>query len=292
MFHQQLQPETLEHALAQTEQNDERDEDFWLPLVLEHGYAVHFGDEHGIGRQLPYAMTVIDVQHVRGNDYFSGPVNDTGAALEHLVIVFADELHTTSKGLPSNRQSDGNTYVYKLYSLEHHVSDNLTDFAALPSGDYKLEILVPLFKVEPIISIYGGTIPSKAYRVSTSGYVYDSGELEAGNGFMGVIAGPDLTVAPRGSVWKLLNKPTNVTQAFRNEMCRRQWAFNEASEASQMQEAGDFDNIKVKLEVSENDLDDLVEGAAAVTLGSKRHRQRDDQEEMRAYGREAKRLRF
>ena len=212
--------QTLERGLAHTQCTDERDLRYWARLLAPKGLLVYEGDDHGIGRSLPYALAVIQVGHVAGEDYFFGPVGIDRKAIDHPVIVFSEELRKSSVGpLASNRQSDGNTYIYQLSSGYHYVPDNMRDFSILPSGTYTLEIMVPLFKIEPIVfKVKHGD----KYRVSTSDYIYDSDELEENTGFMGIVE-PYMyndKLPSKGIVWYLPREADNM-EKFELEMHRR-----------------------------------------------------------------------
>lgn len=258
----EMTPETLGHALAQTQQQDERDDDWWLPVINESGWILYLGDEHGIGRQLPYALIVIDVQHAAGEHSFLGPVNDTGRALGYPVIVFADELKSAIGPTPTNRQSDGNTYIYQLYGVERHVPDDVQDFAALLTGRYKLEIMVPLFKTEPVVSMWRY---DHGYRVSAGRYVYDSVELEEGIGFMGIVRRSNVIVAPRGFVWKLCNGPVNIKE-FENEMHARAWVYFDGNVKGHMQPEEDEVAVRASPEPVEHLKKEVEDDAAGLKV--------------------------
>ena len=208
--------DTLQYALAQTEQQDERDREYWEPKVSKDGWTLHYADEHHIGRQMPYAMALISVWHDQGNSHFYAPAKYDYSNIEHAVVVFDDEIMTFRRRNPYNRQSDELTFAYSLYGKDHFIRDNEQYFRNLPTGNYRLEIKIPLFSMEKVVSRF--TAADGRYSVSTTNGVYTSFELEKNDGFLGLSRSAN--EAEVAYVWSLDQEPTNIDK-FYHEMHRR-----------------------------------------------------------------------
>jgi len=205
--------ENLAAAKADAGPCDERHFDYWLPKVVHQGWVLRMIDYPTLRHELPHAMALIQVNHKQGEPFFytSGSSPPT---FGHHLVVLAHELVNgpfTKFGECDYRLHNGREYAVPFDGM-------MTEFQELPTGRYWLDVQVPLFKVEEVLT---WRAHEDGFRVGTSaGFVYDSDELRAGDGFMGLVNEPSGKVL----VWKLLIRASNLDE-YRNEMGGREWVY-------------------------------------------------------------------